>query len=93
MPDLDKLPTTGAPSPDAYLSIIEEAITEGFTEFLCICMSSGTSASYQTAELARETFYEKYADSDVKIHVVDSWSMSHGSGWLVLKSAQLLEEG
>lgn len=93
LPNLEKLPTTGAPSPDAYLRIIEESISEGYTEFLCICMSSGTSASYQTAELARDTFYEKHADSDVKIHVVDSWSMSHGSGWLVLKSAQLLEEG
>ncbi|GAB2490952.1 DegV family protein [Alkalibacterium psychrotolerans] len=93
LPDMEKLPTTGAPSPDTYLSIIEEAMAEGYNEFLCICMSSGTSASYQTAELARDTFYEKYEDSDVKIHVVDSWSMSHGSGWLVLKSAQLLAEG
>lgn len=93
LPDLKELPTTGAPSPESYIAIIEEAIAEGYTEFLCINMSSGTSGSYQSAAVAKDLFYEKYPDSPVKIHIVDSWSMSHGSGWLILKSAQLLEEG
>lgn len=93
LPDMKELPKTGASSPEVYLKLIEEALKEGYTEFLCICMSSGTSASYQAAEIARESFYEKYTGTDVKVHVVDSWSMSHGSGWLILKSAQLLEEG
>ncbi|MER2063236.1 MAG: DegV family protein, partial [Alkalibacterium sp.] len=93
LPDMEELPKTGAPSPEAYLRIIEEAMAEGYSEFLCICMSSGTSASYQAAEIARESFYEQHEGTDVKIHVVDSWSMSHGSGWLIMKSAQLLEAG
>lgn len=93
LPEMKELPKTGAPSPEAYLSIIEEAMAEGYKEFLCICMQSGTSASYQAAEIARDSFYDKHEESEVKIHVVDSWAMSHGSGWLILKSAQLLEEG
>lgn len=93
LPEMKELPKTGAPSPEAYLTIIEEAMEEGYTEFLCICMSSGTSASYQSAEIAKDLFHEKYDKPEIKIHVVDSWSMSHGSGWIILKSAQLLEEG
>lgn len=93
LPEMGELPMTGAPSPEAYLTIIEEAMEEGYTEFLCISMSSGTSASYQSAVIAKDLFFDKYEGSDVKIHVVDSWSMSHGSGWLILKTAQLLEEG
>lgn len=93
LPEMQELPKTGAPSPEAYLAIIEESLAEGYTEFLCICMSSGTSASYQSAEIAKELFYDKHEDTEVKIHVVDSWSMSHGSGWLIVKSAQLLEAG
>lgn len=92
LPSLKKLPTTAMPSPEAYLSIIDEAIKEGYTEFLAICMSSGTSGSYQSAVLAKNMFYEKHPESDIKIHVLDSLSMSHGSGWLILKVAQLLEE-
>lgn len=93
LPNLKELPTTSMPSPEEYLKIIYEAIEKGFTEILCICMSSGTSGSYQSAVLAKEYFYENNLDSTIKIHVVDSLSMSHGSGWLLIKSAKLLEEG
>lgn len=93
LPDLKGLPTTSMPSPEDYLDIIYKSIEEGYTEFLCICMSSGTSGSYQSAVLAKDYFYESNPGSDIKIHVVDSLSMSHGSGWLILKSARLLEEG
>jgi len=93
LPNLKKLPTTSMPSPEEYLSIINQSIEEGYTEFLCICMSSGTSGSYQSAVLAKDYFYENNPDSDIKIHIVDSLSMSHGSAWLIIKSAKLIEQG
>jgi len=93
LPTLEELPTTSMPSPEEYLTIIDKAISEGYTEILCICMSSGTSGSYQSAELAKSYFYENNPGSLIKIHVVDSLSMSHGSGWLILKTARLLEQG
>ncbi|WP_404446539.1 DegV family protein [Sutcliffiella horikoshii] len=93
MEALSEFPTTGMPSPVEYLSIIKEAIESGYKEILCICMSSGTSGSHQSAELAKGYFFEEYPDSTVKIHVVDSKCMSHGSGWLVLKSAMMRESG
>lgn len=93
LPELETLPTTSMPSPEEYLKIIDSAIDEGYTEVLCICMSSGTSGSYQSAVLARELFYENHSDSLIKIYVVDSLSMSHGSGWLIMKTAMLREQG
>ncbi|MGM0396434.1 MAG: DegV family protein [Bacillota bacterium] len=93
LPTLQELPSTSMPSPEEYLSIIDEAMAEGYDQFLIICMSSGTSGSYQSAEIAKGYFYDRHPDSQAKIHVVDSLSMSHGSGWLVMKSAQLLQEG
>lgn len=93
LPNLKELPTTSMPSPEEFLQIINKAIEDGYTEILSICMSSGTSGSYQSAELAKSLFYENNPDSTIKIHVIDSLSMSHGSGWLILKSAMLIEEG
>lgn len=90
---LDKNPTTSMPSPEEYLKIIDGAVKNGYTEILCICMSSGTSGSYQSAVIAKDYYFENNKDSNIKIHVVDSLSMSHGSGWLIVKSAELLEEG
>lgn len=93
LPELETLPTTSMPSPEEYLKIIDSAIKEGYTEILCICMSSGTSGSYQSAVLAQQLFYENHPESSIKIYIVDSLSMSHGSGWLIIKTAMLLEEG
>ncbi|TFE00181.1 DegV family protein [Jeotgalibacillus sp. R-1-5s-1] len=91
--DLTSFPTTGAPSPSEYVDVMKQAVADGHEAILCICMSSGTSASYQSAELAKGYFFEEYPDSDIKVHVVDSKSMSHGSGWLLIKSAMMREQG
>lgn len=93
MENLENPPTTGMPSPASYLDIMKEAVAKGQDEILCICMSSGTSGAYQSAVLAKDYFYEEFPDSEVKIHVVDSKSMSHGSGWLLIKSARLRDKG
>jgi DegV family protein with EDD domain len=90
---LSESPKTAMPSPTAFIDIINNGIDNGYTEFLCICMSSGTSGSYQSAVIAKETFFEENPNADIKIYVVDSKSMSHGSGYLILKSAILKEQG
>lgn len=88
---LDKLPTTAMPSPTEFIHLFEAAYEAGDREILCITMSSLTSGSYQSAVIGKEYFEENH--SDVKIHVVDSKCMSHGSGYLILKSCQLRERG
>ena len=86
-------PTTSMPSPESYISCIQDAINQGYDEILCICMSSGTSGSYQGAILAKELFFELNPESNIRFEIIDSVSMSHGSGWLIMKCAMLLQEG
>lgn len=93
LPNLKENPKTAMPAPAAFMEIMEKAVTEGFDEILCICMSSGTSGSYQAAVIAQALFHESYPDSAVRIHIVDSRGMSHGSGYLLVKSARLLAQG
>lgn len=93
MEALPEFPTTGMPSPAEYLKIIKQAVEDGNKEVLCICMSSGTSGAYQSAILAKDYFFEESPESKIKIHVVDSKCMSHGSGWLIMKSAMMREQG
>ena len=91
--ELDSEPTTSMPSPTEYLGIFNQAVKDGHTHILCICMSSGTSGSYQSAIIAQGYFWEENPTSSAVIHIVDSKSMSHGSGWLILKTARLREAG
>lgn len=86
-------PTTSQPSPSSYIEAVKEAEGLGYDEVLCICMSSGTSGSYQSAVLAKEILYTTYPDTKIRFEVIDSVSMSHGSGWLIVKCAMLREEG
>lgn len=88
-----KPPTTSMPSPDSYIKCIKDAEENGFTEILCICMSSGTSGSYQGAIIAKDLYFIKYPESKICFEIIDSVSMSHGSGWLIMKCAMLLQEG
>ncbi|MDG5472502.1 DegV family protein [Jeotgalibacillus sp. ET6] len=90
---LSEFPTTGTPSPTQFAEIIKEAAAEGHTEVLCISMSSGTSGSYQSAVLGKDYYFEEAPDSPVRVHIVDSKCMSHGSGWLLIKSALMRERG
>ena len=91
--ELEKEPTTAMPGPTEYIDIFKQAALKGYTEILCICMSSGTSGSYQAAVIAKDYFYEENKDSNIKLHIVDSKCMSHGSGWLIIKSARLRDNG
>lgn len=90
---LKKLPTTGMPSPSEFMALFEEAFENGYEEIICICMSSGTSGSHQSAVLGKEYYKEKHGDTKAHIHIVDSKCMSHGSGYLIMKSAMLIEQG
>ena len=91
--ELDEHPTTSMPSPEEYIKKFEASVEEGYNEILCICMSSGTSGAYQSAVLAKDYYKKNNESSNVEIYVVDSCSMSLGSGWLIMKVGQLLEEG
>ena len=90
---LEKLPTTAMPAPTEYIDIFEKGLASGIKDFICINMSSGTSGSYQSAVIAKEDFLEEHAGEGVRIHVVDSKCMSHGSGYLLVRSAILREQG
>lgn len=88
-----KHPTTAMPAPAVFIDLFEKAYEEGHREILCICMSSKTSGSYQSAVIAQEYFDTEHKGESYKLHIVDSASMSHGSGWLILKSARMREKG
>ncbi len=86
-------PTTSMPHPADFLEIVKQAVSDGYRKLICVCMSSGTSASYQSAMVAKQYFMEESPDSEIKFHVVDSKCMSHGSGWLLLNALNLYNKG
>lgn len=60
-------------------------------DVLHVCLSSGISGTYNSANIAKDTLMEKYPDR--KIYIVDSLGASSGFGLLVDKLADLRDAG
>lgn len=72
-----------------------EEYFEGFLkegkDILHVCLSSGISGTYNSANIAKDVLAEKYPER--KIYIVDSLGASSGFGLLVDKLADLRDEG
>jgi DegV family protein with EDD domain len=81
-----ELPETAAPPPGAFHQAFEEAGREG-SEVLCLTISSGVSATYQSALAAREGL------DGTPVTVIDTRSLSMGQGLLAIAAAEAAADG
>ncbi len=84
---LNKLPTTSAPSPGAFIEAFQAAFQDGADAIICICVSGKVSATYASAVTACEHF------PDRTIKVVDSLTLSLGEGFIAIEAAQMVQAG
>ena len=81
----NELPKTSAPSVADYEEFFKEQLAFG-DEIIHFNISSKSSGSHNFAKQAAESF-------DGKVHVIDSMALSSGQGLLVLKAADMRDEG
>ena len=79
------LPKTSAPSVVEYEEFFEEQLKE-YDELIHFNISAKSSGSHQFAKAAAEKF-------GGKVRVIDSMALSSGQGLLVLKAADMRDEG
>ena len=79
------LPKTSAPSIGDYEEFFAKEL-EGYDELIHFNISAKSSGSHNMAKQAAESF-------DGKVRVVDSMALSSGQGLLVLKAADMRDEG
>ena len=80
-------PKSACPSPEKYM----EAYRCGADEVYVVTLSSHLSGSYNSAEVGKKLYVEKYGEK--KIHVVDSESASCGETQLAMKIMKYKEAG
>jgi len=83
----NKLPTTAAPTPGAFASAYGAAFQDGTDVIVCLCVSSKVSATFNSANTAREEFPGR------DITVIDSLNLSMGLGFMALAAAEAAQEG
>lgn len=84
-----EVPKTSQPSPDEFFNLFKKYAEEG-KDIIYICVSSGLSGTYNSANIAKEMVQDE--NIDVKIEIVDILTASLGQGFMV-KEAMRLKEG
>lgn len=81
------LPETAAPPPGSFQAAFEAAADDGADGVLCLTISSGVSATYQSALTAADAVKGR-----IEVVVVDTRSLTMGQGLLALHAAELARQ-
>ncbi len=84
---LNKLPTTAAPSPEAFKKVYEQAFANGADSIISVTVGSKISRTYDSALTACESFPGK------QITVIDSDFLSLGQGFMAIAAAEAAAAG
>ena len=83
------VPRSACPSPELYKKAYDCKEEWVFV----VTLSSYLSGSYNSAELARELYFEEHKDSNKKIYVFDSKSASGAEAQVAIKVNELYKQG
>ncbi len=83
----EEIPSTSLPSLEEIREALEEIRNEGFTHVLAVHISSGLSGTYNAVEFICRDI------KDLTIKVIDTRTLSMGTGWIVLDAARSIKEG
>lgn len=82
------LPETAAPSPGAFEECFRNAAAQGATGVVCVALSSGLSATFQSAQLAADAVKDT-----IDVRVIDSQSVTIAQGLLAIAGAEAAAAG
>ena len=86
----DKLPTTSAPKPQAWLNAIGEA-AKSADSVMCVTLSSNLSAAYDAARVAKDLAQKEHSGTNVR--VFDSESAAGSQALIALAAARAAARG
>ena len=93
LPEGDEIPTTAQIPPFEFLDAIKAAYKDDVTDLIIVTINGKGSSTNNSAQLARQMFYNDMPDCKMKITVVDSGTYSHCYGYPVVQAAKLAKDG
>jgi DegV family protein with EDD domain len=87
MANASKLPTTSQPSVGAFETAFREA-AQTHNQAVCVLISSRLSGTIQSASIAAQNVSDL-----IQIEIVDTFNVSYGLGFQVLRAAELAAKG
>ncbi|MCD6546156.1 MAG: DegV family protein [Thermotogae bacterium] len=88
---IDEEVKTSLPISDRIINTFKELLKQGKNEIITLNLSSGLSGTFNLFKMISKDFMNE--NKDVKIINIDTLNISIGSGLVVLKTAEYIEEG
>lgn len=82
-----EIPKTSMPSLSEIKTTLEEIKAEGFTHLIALHLSSSLSGTFQTVSMAAREI------DGLVTRVIDTKTLSMGTGWIVLETARNIAQG
>ena len=89
--DVDFSAKTAQPNPGAFFNAYQELVDKGAKEIIVVTLSSGLSATINSARLGANMLKKK--NDSIKIHLVDALNASYSEVFLVEEGIRLRDEG
>ncbi|GAB6151133.1 DegV family protein [Clostridium botulinum] len=83
-----KLPKTSQVNPQSYYEMFKEILDEG-RDILYVCVSSGLSGTYNSANIAKDMIMDEEKYRNRKIEIIDVLTASLGQGLMVIKAVDM----
>jgi len=87
LPDCDPAPATAIPGPQKFIQVHDQLAVQGATEILSIHISESLSGTVNAARLAAQQ------NTSLPVTVLDSGTLSMGTGFLVWAAARAAAQG
>ncbi|WP_040214482.1 DegV family protein [Clostridium polynesiense] len=85
-----EVPKTSQPNAEAFYKVLKEIIDK-HNDILYICVSSGLSGTYNSANIAKNMIKDEYPEA--RLEIVDILTASLGQGLMVMKALEMKEQG
>ncbi len=92
LPEGDEIPTTAQIPPFEFLDAIKAAYKDDVTDLIIVTINGKASSTNNSAQLARQMFYNDMPDCKMKITVVDSGTYSFCYGHPVVQAAKMAKD-
>lgn len=85
-----EIPKTSQPSPEAFYKVFEQIVSQD-KEVLYVCVSSGLSGTYNSANIAKTMIEDNFPEA--RIVIADVLTASLGQGLMVIKAVEMKKAG
>lgn len=84
-----EIPKTSVPSAGATMELFGSLAEQGYTDILCLTITAHFSSTWSMINNLREFVEAK----GMELHLIDTKTLSMAEGFLVIKAAEMVEEG